>query len=169
VKHLSVVAVLLAIFLVTSCRPAAVESPTSTLEPQSTTVPTATPESDLPFKPHMNTSKDSYLQGEEIQYGISITDLSSDMTIDPFPPASQIKLVGQDGAVVSSPAGTRTQDIIAGAPFYHTIGSWNQKDNNGNQVPPGRYELIYVYTLIERSTYQKYTANLKAEFQIVPR
>lgn len=103
-------------------------------------------------------------------YGIGITNLSSGtITIDPFPPASQIKPVGQDEVVYLSVAGTRTRDIGPDYPFswYHTKGFWDQKDNKGEQVAPGWYELSYEYVIIEQNTSKRYTANLTARFQIV--
>jgi len=103
-------------------------------------------------------------------YGIGITNLSSGtITIDPFPPASQIKLVGQDEVVYSSVAGTRTRDIGPDYPdsWYHTKGFWDQKDNNGEQVAPGWYEISYEYVIIEQNTGKRYTANPTARFQIV--
>ena len=103
-------------------------------------------------------------------YGIGITNLSSGtITIDPFPPASQIKPVGQDEVVYSSAAGTRTRDIGPDYPsaWYHTKGFWGQKDNNGEQVAPGWYEIGYEYVIIEQNTSKRYTANLMARFQIV--
>jgi flagellar hook assembly protein FlgD len=124
-------------------------------------------ESGVPFTSGMNTDKKSYLPGEQVTYGSSITNLSSGtMTIDPFPPARQIKSLDQDKVVISEPAGTRTWEIMP-APFYHNTGSWDQRDSNGDQVPPGLYEIAFEYILIEQNTSKSYPLNLEYEFQIV--
>jgi hypothetical protein len=52
--------------------------------------------------------------------------------------------------------------------WYRTKGVWDQKDNNGQQVPPGWYEIGYEYVIIEQSTGKSFTADLKTRFQIVP-
>jgi len=100
--------------------------------------------------------------------GIGIVNLSSGtLTIDPFPPAIQIKSVGQDKVVYSSPAGTRTYDISSDHPFIPTKDTWDQKDINGEPVSPGWYEIGYEYVIIEQNTGKRYTANPTAGFQIV--
>jgi len=73
--------------------------------------------------------------------------------------------VGQDEAVYSSPAGARTYDLQT--PFLPNKDSWDQKDNNGQQVVPGWYEIGYEYVIIDRSTGKRYTANPTARFEIV--
>jgi len=101
-------------------------------------------------------------------FGIGIINLSSGtITIDPFPPAMWIKPVGQDEAVYSSPAGTRTRDISPEHPFIPTKDTWDQKDDNGEQVAPGWYEISYEYIIVEQNTGKRYTANPTARFQIV--
>jgi flagellar hook assembly protein FlgD len=126
--------------------------------------------SGLPFEAKLNTAEDHYLPGEDILYGISIRNLSSDkISIDPFPPAMWIKPADQDEIVYSDEAGNRTQDIGTDYPdsWYHTIGVWDQKNNNGEQVPPGWYEIGYEYVIIEKNTAERYTANPTARFQIM--
>ena len=175
-RKLAILSVLVIALLTSSCQfitgealePALATTPTP--EPVQTPEPLTAPESELPFKINISPSEASYLPGEDIMYGIGITNLSSGtITIDPFPPASQIKPVGQDEAVYSSAAGTRTRDIGPDYPFswYHTKGFWDQKDNNGEQVAPGWYELSYEYVIIEQNTSKRYTANLTARFKIV--
>jgi hypothetical protein len=165
-KRLSILAILIIIMLASSCKSNTIREPTETQRPESTSSPAATIESGLPFTASLNTAKTSYLPGEEIKYGEAIVNKSSGtMTIDPFPPAWQIKSVDQNKITISEPAGTGTQDILP-TPFYHSMGSWDQKDSNGNQVPSGRYEISFNYVLIEQNTSKKYTADLKYEFQI---
>jgi len=127
-------------------------------------------EPELPFTTGISTSKDSYLPGEEVLYGIGITNTSSGIiSIDPFPPAMWVKPAGQDAAVYSRAAGSRTRDIETDFPLsgYRTKGFWDQKDNNGQQVPPGWYEMGCEYGIIEQSTGKRYTAIPEAGFQIV--
>jgi flagellar hook assembly protein FlgD len=127
-------------------------------------------ESELPFEASMNTSEACYLPGEDIMYGIGIKNMSSDkITIDPFPPAMWIKPVDQDASVYSCEAGNRIHDIETEYPmsWYHPKGVWDQKDNNGQQVAPGWYEMGYEYVIIEQSTGKRYIANPTTRFQIV--
>jgi hypothetical protein len=127
-------------------------------------------ESELPFEASMNTSEACYLPGEDIMYGIGIKNMSSDkITIDPFPPAMWIKPVDQDASVYSCEAGNRIHDIETEYPmsWYRTKGVWDQKDNNGQQVAPGWYEIGYEYVVIDQGTGVRYTATPTARFQIV--
>jgi flagellar hook assembly protein FlgD len=122
---------------------------------------------ELPFRINVSTAP-AHLPGERIMFGIGITNSSSGtITIDPFAPAMWIKQVGQDKAVYSSPAGTRTYDIGTNPPFFPNKDTWDQKDNNGQQVAPGWYEIGYEYVIIEQRTGKRYTANPTARFQIV--
>ena len=174
-KKLAILPVLVMALLTSSCQfitgealePATAPIPTTEPEPMPEPVPA--PESQLPFEAGISV-KDHNLPGEDVLYGIGITNLSSGtITIDPFPPAMWIKPVGPDEAVYSSAAGNRTRDIGTDYPssWYHTKGFWDQKDNNGEQVAPGWYEIGYEYVIIEQNTGKRYTANPTAKFQIV--
>jgi hypothetical protein len=122
---------------------------------------------ELPFRINVSTAP-AHLPGEQIMFGVGITNSSSGtITIDPFSPAKWIKPVGQDEAVYSSPAGVRTYDIGTAPPFFPNKDTWDQKDNNGQQVALGWYEIGYEYVIIEQSTGKRYTANPTARFQIV--
>ncbi|MDD5702242.1 MAG: hypothetical protein PHU23_09365 [Dehalococcoidales bacterium] len=130
-------------------------------------------ESGLPFKASIGifNNQENFLPGDEVMYSISITNLSFGIiTIDPYGPAMQIRSVDRNEVVYSSPAGNRTQDIVTEYPmsWYRTKGVWDQKDNNGQQVPPGWYEISYEYVIIEQSTGERFTADLKTRLQIVP-
>ncbi len=170
-NKLAILPVLFTVLLTSSCQFITGEALAPDSEPPSTSPePLPSPESELPFKINISPSEASYLPGEEIMYGIGITNLSSGtITIDPFPPASQIKPVSQDEAVCSYAAGTRTRDIGPDYPFswYNTKGFWDQKDNEGEQVAPGWYELSYEYVIVEKNTAKRYTVNLTSRFQIV--
>lgn len=165
-NKLAVLLMLVIVLLVSSCQFITGEAPAPKGEPE----PAPSPESELPFKINISPSEASYLPGEEIMYGIGITNLSSGtITIDPFPPAERIIQLDQDKIVYSYTAGNRTRDIGSERPFsfYNTKGFWDQKDDNGEQVTPGWYELSCEYTIIEQNTSKRYTANLTARFQIV--
>jgi hypothetical protein len=127
-------------------------------------------ESGLPFEAGMNVAEEHFLPGQDILYGISIKNLSSDkLSIDPFPPAMRIKPVDRDEIVYSRESGNRTLDIGTDYPdsWYHTKGVWDQKDNQGVQVVPGWYEMSYEYEIIEQRTGKHYKANPAARFEIV--
>jgi len=127
----------------------------------------------LPFEAGLSIAnkQENFLPGEEVMYGISIRNLSSGIiVIDPFPPVEWIKSLERNEIVYSEPAGQRTQEIVGTgnpASWYHTKGSWYQRDNNGQQVADGWYEMGYEYTIIEKSTGKKYTAVPTAKFQVV--
>lgn len=130
-------------------------------------------ESGLPFEAGIGiaNNQESFLPGDEVMYGIGIRNLSPGIiTIDPYGPAMQIRSVDRNKTMYSSPAGNRTQDIVTEYPmsWYRTKGVWDQKDNNGQQVPPGWYEIGYEYVIIEQSTGKSFKTDLKTRFQIVP-
>jgi hypothetical protein len=173
-RKFAILLILVIVLLASSCQfitgealeptPATIPTP----EPEPTPEPTPVPE--LPFEAGIGFDKDRFLPGKEIMYGIGITNLSSGIiTIDPFPPAMWIKPVGQDEAVYSRAAGNRTCDIGTDYPdsWYHPKGSWDQRDNNGEQVAPGWYEISYEYVIVEKNTSKRYTVNPTARFQIV--
>ncbi|MDD5501046.1 MAG: hypothetical protein PHH57_05095 [Candidatus Omnitrophica bacterium] len=125
------------------------------------------PESHLPFNVNVSTAP-SHLPGEQIMFGIAIHNLSSGtITIDPFSPAKWIKSVDRNEIVFSSPGGQSTYDLQSGMPFLPTKDTWEQKDNNGQQVAPGWYEIGYEYIVIDQGTGERYTATPTARFQIV--
>ena len=170
-KKLAILTFLVIVLLTSSCQYITGEAlePVPEPEPPPKSEALPAPESELPFEASIS-AKERNLPGEDVLYGIGITNLSSGIiTIDPFPPAMWIKPVGQDEAVYSRVAGNRTLDIGTDYPdsWYHTKGFWNQKDNNGEQVPPGWYEIGYEYVIIEQNTGKRYTANPTARFQIV--
>ena len=125
---------------------------------------------ELPFEAGISCTQDSFLPGEAVYYGIGITSSSSaTITIDPFPPAMWIKPLGEDKAICSFAAGNRTYDIESDYPdsWYHSKGLWDQKENDGNQVSPGWYEIGYEWVIVEQSTGKRYVTNTTAIFQIV--
>jgi hypothetical protein len=161
-------ALLVIVMLASSCQYITGDVPELTPAPAPEPGPVQVPEP--PFEAGMGFVKDRFLPGEEILYGIGITNLSSGtITIDPFPPAMWIKPIGGDEAIYSSAAGNRTLDIGADYPdsWYHPKGQWDQKGNNGEQVAPGWYEMGYEYVIIEQNTGKRYTANPTARFLIV--
>jgi hypothetical protein len=181
-KYLAIIGLVVVGLLLTACQapqetvpfqsPALTNSVsiTASQSPALTTSLTASTQSGLPFKASMNLDGERFLPGVAIIYGMSITNLSSGViTINPFPPATQIKSLDQDKVVYSEPAGTRTRDIKTEGPdsWYHTLPQWFQQDDSGNQVAPGWYELSCDYVIIEQATSKSYTAHLTARCQIV--
>jgi hypothetical protein len=171
IQKFAILPVLVIALLVSSCQSASGEvlEPTTSV-PESVQLSTTLTDPQLPFEASIGLERDHFLPGEEIRYGIGIINSSSGIiTIDPFPPAMWIKPVEHDEPVYSSPAGTRTHDIGVDYPdsWYHPKGSWDQKNNNGEPVAPGWYEIGYKYVIIEQDTGKRYTANPTATFQIV--
>jgi hypothetical protein len=177
VKKLAIISFLVLTLLAASCRyitgeaPVQVSSSGSTLAPVPVTVPGSTPPQvvDVSQQPFLvKVSADPvYLPGESIIFGIWISNLASGtITIDPFPPAMQIKSLDSSKIVYSEPAGNRTSDIGADSPSVPNKDFWDQRDNSGQQVAPGRYELTYEYVIFEQATSKKYTANPSTRFTI---
>jgi hypothetical protein len=159
-------AFLVIIMMTSSCQYITGEVLTPVAEPEPTPETMPTLESWLPFEINVSTAP-THLPGERIMLGIGIVNLSSGtIIIDPFPPAIQIRSVERDKVVYSSPAGTRTCDISSDHPFIPTKDTWDQKDNNGEPVAPGWYEISYEYVIIEKNTGKRYMANPTARFQI---
>ncbi len=123
--------------------------------------------SQLPFLINVSTAP-AFLPGEDILIGIGIVNLSpGTITINPFPAAMKIKSLDRDEIVYHEPAGNRTRDISSEAgSFYTNKDFWDQKDDNGQQVPPGQYEISYEYVIIDQSLSEKYTENPSARFKI---
>jgi hypothetical protein len=108
-------------------------------------------------------SKQTYSQGEAITLELTVFDTSNvplpSMTVTPCPPAVYLFLssdwilnepdpnTGLSAGlkiIKTFPAGTGSQTILQGNKAIFQL-VWDQKDNNGNQAPPGTYS-YFVYT-----------------------
>ena len=101
--------------------------------------PVPLPAPPLPFQVSATPEEAHYLPGEPVEVKFSITNVSSNpITFDPYPPEIQVRSVSQDEVVFSIPAGTQSLEIKTGDMIALEF-SWDQKDKDGKQVPPGWY------------------------------
>ena len=174
-KKLISLILLVLILLVSSCQyitgkapgqittNAPITEPLQTATPQPATVP----ESELPFYISDSPYENQYLPGKEILFGYWIANTSSGtITLSPLGPATRIISIDRNEVVYSSPSGGMNYDLTPASPTFLGKDPWDQKDNNGNQVVPGRYKIIYDFTIIEQSTSRTYTANMTTRFII---
>jgi len=92
-----------------------------------------------PFQVSAMPEEAHYLPGEPVEVKFSITNISSDpVTFDLYPPEIQVRSVSQDEVVFSIPSGTQPLEIKPGGTITLEF-SWDQKDKDGKQVPPGWY------------------------------
>jgi len=92
-----------------------------------------------PFQVSATPEEAHYLPGEPVEVKFSITNVSSGpITFDPYPPEIQVRSVSLDEVVFSIPSGTQPLEIKPGDTITLEF-SWDQKDKDGKQVPPGWY------------------------------
>lgn len=101
----------------------------------------------------VETSSAVYFPGEIITFRITNNTAEEIYLLNSAP--WQIR--GIDGAVMFSPVSA--QVILSLAPGESQEWSWDQKDSEGNQIPPGKYEVV-----ITSSAGEEYTA----AFAIMP-
>ncbi len=119
--------------------PTPIPAPTPTPTPAPTPVPRPTVV-ELKVTP----SKESYSPGEEVVLDFAFTNVDSvPVTIEPFPPRVDIGLRPLDGIVRSFGAGSDDATLLPGETLIHRV-TWDQRDDTGEQVSPGRWYHISV-------------------------
>ena len=95
----------------------------------------------MPLRVTAETDQESYLPGEEITIELSFTNTSSEATtISPILPEMEIISSARQEVVRSFAQSDGQEKLDAGGTLTKTL-VWNQKDNAGEQVPPGHYQL----------------------------
>ena len=85
--------------------------------------------------------KDAYQPGEDITIDFSIENVSGEtIQIAPFPPEVRIRRQIADREIRSFPAGTATRSLEPGEVAGVAV-TWDQRDNRGQQVTDGYYDL----------------------------
>ena len=83
-----------------------------------------------------------YIMGEEVKIDLVFRNAGSEpIVVAPFPPAIQINQADTDEVVRSFAPGGESAEISAAATLSYTL-VWNQLDDRGEPVEPGRYTII---------------------------
>ena len=81
----------------------------------------------------------AYTPGEEIKIGLVFNNIGSEsIVLTSFPPLIQISHVDTGAVVRSFAQGSESAEISTSGKLDYTL-VWDQLDDNGNQVKPGRY------------------------------
>ena len=109
-----------------------------------------------PFEVSVAPEEAYNLPGEPVEVKFSITNVSSNpITFDPYPPEIQVSSVSQDEVVFSIPAGTQPLEIKPGDTIALEF-SWDQKDKEGKQIPPGWCDIIFNDITVMQGSGQSY-------------
>jgi len=129
--------------------PTVVPTPTPTPTPVPTPMPSPTPTpSPAPgptiyIKVDANLNKESYLPGEDIIIEFSFRNVTSEpFQIDPFPPLIEISHHGE--VLRSFLPGEAIRTLEPDEVVTHTL-TWDQNDEQGQQVPYGNYYINLGY------------------------
>ena len=115
--------------------------------PGPVTPPTATYSVQIDFVP----SQTVYMPGDEVEIEVRLTNESVEpVTVTRMPPKLSLVLLesGEDNVKVihTFNAGTEERELAVGGTAIYTL-TWDQKDENGNQSPPGWYFGEFEYTV----------------------
>jgi hypothetical protein len=104
-----------------------------------------------------------YLLGEEVKTDLVFRNASSEsIIVAPFPPAIQINLADTGAVVRSFPRGGESAEMAASGTLNYTL-VWDQRDDHGKQVEPGRYLI-----LVSNVTLRKGTESQEAQIGFEP-
>lgn len=80
--------------------------------------------------------------GQEVRVQLEFTNKGSQpLDLPRFPPALRIARSGTDQVVRSFPAGASSRQVQPSETVQYTL-VWDQKDDSGQQVPPGTYSVL---------------------------
>jgi hypothetical protein len=99
--------------------------------------------------------RESYLFGESMSIDFSFKNVSSETLVFSFPPAFTIETL--DGRSVRAFAvGTSTRSLAPGESANSSV-TWDQKGDNGVQVPAGEYQIVMPNVKLGESGYLSLT------------
>jgi len=124
-------------------------TPTSTPTPVPNQTPTLATKQSPPratqpsFQVSIVPEEAYYLPGEPVEVKLSFGNISSEtIALSPYPPEMQVKPSQQDNVVFSVAAGIQQPEIKPNDTITLEF-SWDQKDQAGNQVSPGWYDVTF--------------------------
>jgi len=92
-----------------------------------------------------------YMPGEEIKIDLVFSNTGSEpIILTSFPPVIQISRVDTGAVVRSFAPGSESTEILASGKLDYTL-VWDQLDDGGKQVEPGRYSVIVGDVSIQKS------------------
>ena len=93
-----------------------------------------------------------YMPREEVKIDLVFRNASSEsIAVAQFPPAIQIKRSDTNEVVRSFAPGSESAEISAAGTLSYAL-VWNQLDDRGQQVEPGRYSIIVSDVTIQKGT-----------------
>lgn len=101
----------------------------------------------MPFEAQVVPEEALYLPGQVVEVKLLVRNTSADtITMKPYPPEIKVRpLSNVDQILVSVAPGTQSMEIKPDDTI--TVGfTWDQKDKDGKQVPPGWYVIIFTNT-----------------------
>jgi hypothetical protein len=91
----------------------------------------------------VTTAREVYLEGEDVSIQLSVTNLGDgELALGPFPPAVELVPVGRDDSARELPGGGDEAVLAPGERRSATV-TWNQLDEAGKPVPPGRHAVRF--------------------------
>jgi len=102
------------------------------------------PSPPLPFERSVVPEEAHYLPGEPIEVKLSITNISSDIIVmSQYPPEIRVTPWQDRDRILSSRAGGTQPLEIRPSDTIIVDFTWDQKDKEGKQVPPGWYAITF--------------------------
>lgn len=94
-----------------------------------------------------------YLPGQEVEIKISFTNVSSETIIlTPFPLEIQVKPQVGDEILYQTPIASKRSQMLLPGHEAGLVFTWDQKDKEGNQIPPGWYRLVLKELTVTQET-----------------
>jgi len=94
-----------------------------------------------------------YLPGQEVEIKISFTNVSSEtIFLTPFPLELQVKPQDGDEILYRTPIPSERSARLSPGRQVGLVFTWDQKDKEGNQIPPGWYRLVLKELTVTQET-----------------
>jgi len=123
--------------------PTPTPAPTPPPTPTPTPAPAPRPAPPPPFQVSVVPEEAHYLPGEIIEVEMSLSNVSSELiTIESYPTEIQVTSTPERVWYVTSDSGRRSAVLTPGREVG-LVFTWDQKDKEGKQVPPGWYNITF--------------------------
>jgi len=96
----------------------------------------------------MTTDRDTFTSGETVRAQISLTNVyDKAYMLKPSPPTVKVQELYTSDVVAVFP-GTEEEGVLEPGGTLNWYASWDQRDREGHQVPPGRYTFHLEFTTV---------------------